>query len=136
MPTVCERTSTSSGPIEGGSSSATTARSGASNTSAFTCLLLASSVELHATGDVDALTSHVSCAVRREERDCLADVLWLLRPAERYRIDELLPDLFARDASVLRELIEERLPQRSPDHARAHGVHANSVLGKLFGERL
>src|SRR3954454_5604933 len=106
MPTVCDRTSTSSAPIEGGSSSATTARSGASNTSAFICpSLLCSSVELHSAGDVDALTSHVPGAVRSQEGHRLAYVLGLLRATQRDRIDELLPGLLARDAPALRELI-------------------------------
>src|SRR5690349_21480601 len=113
MPTACERTSTSSGPIAGCSTSVTTACRGASKTSAFI------SVELHPAGDVDPLARHVPSAVGGEEGDDLADVLRLLRAPERDAVHELLPGVVARDALVVRQLVEQRLPEGRPHDARA-----------------
>src|SRR6185312_12567469 len=112
MPTAWDRTSTSSGPICGRSRSATTALSGASNTSAFmpvsSCAL--SSVQLHPAGDVDPLARHVARTIRGQEGDRLPDVLGLLGAPQWDRVDELLPRLVAGDALVLRQLVEQRLP--------------------------
>src|SRR5450755_904894 len=133
MPTACERTRTSSGPIAGGSRSTTSARSGASKTSAFISQpFVRASMELHSAGHVHALARHVPGALGSKEGDHLADVLGLLRATERDSVDELLPRLIARDALGVRELTQQRLPEWRADDSGAHGVDPDVVRSELL----
>src|SRR3954453_422075 len=139
MATAWGRPGTSSGPMSGVSTSVTTAWSGAWKIRAFMSSPVrrgARLVQLHAAGHVDALTGHVPGVVGGQEGHRLADVLGVLRAPERDAVDELLPGLVAGDALALRQLVEQRLPERCAHDPGTDGVDVDVVLGQLLGEAL